>query len=401
MLYKSGNILIKSGSAFLKQVVKQLTFQVEGDKFPLGFSSGAQAACYFYILNSGENAVTVNYGDGVSETISSNGNFNFLGSNPHIFQDGNTGRRNITFEFKNTENITGITTFYTLLYGYLPTELALFPNVEVLRFTRTYNLEGLPAELSNMNSLKEAVFSVTFFDKLNKIPEGLINSPLEKLDGLNQFDLSDTLASNFYRIDAWANTMKDLRLRGCNISSVPAELASLTLLETLFFYDNPIEEFPVEIESLINLEDLRIGGDNLQNTSFIDFSNLTLLERLYLYWDNLNISEIPTKWKGLKSLSQIGAFNSFITTDARLNEFIPYIYQLVIENAFVDPTSQAAIASGYPYQFRAITWGHSSLNVDTPIQAPAGFTPGVFFGDAQTNGERVYEMGVNYAHVIN
>ena len=401
MLYKSGNILIKSGTTYFKQEVKQLTFQVEGDKFPLGFSTGAQAVSYFYILNSGENTVTVNYGDGVSETISSNNSFNFLGSNPHIFQDGNTGRRNITFEFQNTENIRGITTFYTLLYGNLPVELALFPNVEILRFERAYNLEGLPAELSNMNSLKEAVFSITFLDKLNKIPEGLINSPLEKLDGRSQFNLEDITASNFYRINTWANSLKDLRLRNCNVFSVPTELASLTLLENLFLFDNPIEEFPKEIESLVNLIDLRMGGDNLQNTSFIDFSNLTLLERLYLYWDNLNLAEIPTKWVGLKSLSQIGAFNNFITTDARLNEFIPYFYQLVTDNAFVDPTSQAAIASGYPYQFRGISWGHSSLNVDTPIQAPAGFTPGVFFGNAQTNGERVYEMGVNYAHVIN
>ena len=91
---------------------------------------------------------------------------------------------------------------------------------------------------------------------------------------------------------------------------------------------------------------------------------------------------------------------TFVNNSSRFNEFIESFYQLITENAFVNPTSAEALANDYPNQFRNIAWGHSGLAVDTPVEAHPDYISGQFFGAAQTNGQRVYELIDNYGHVV-
>ena len=416
MLYKSGNILIKSGSAFLKQEVKQLTFQVEGDKFPIR-TAGALGNCYFRFSQNVD--VTVNYGDGVVETYSTYGQSPQLGyrtdsvddSNvgelaPHIFQDGNTGMRNITFEFSNLSALTYIYFRYCQLSGNFPVEVVFANNLRQISLLRTNRLNAIPNEVVNIPSLEIYGVSSAFLVTPTSIPSGLFNSNLEELD-VSGTILTDNASSNFFLINQLSNTLTFFGATGSQIEELPNELFECTLLDDLRLDNNNFQKVDERLNQLTELERLYFGTVDVSvNNSLPDFNNLINLSVVYFRHNDtsgsgFNYIDIVTNWVGLKSLSQFLLFQYFCRTDAQLNAFIPYFYQLCTENGFLDPSSQAAIDSGYPYQFRAITWGHSSLNVDTPIQAPAGFTPGVFFGNAQTNGERVYELGVNYAHVIN
>ena len=415
MYYKSGNTLIKSGATFFKQEIKTLTFQVDRDVFPFVGSSGQLDNNIFGFRSTGANTVTVNWGDGTSDTHDfiqdgsdyaiywkGNGNTDGLNVGRHYFQDENTGDRFISFEFDKPELINEQDSYWTLLRGVYPEDAVNFPALNYIRVQSARQLTGFPTQLGGgvtYLNLQSALLS-----KYNQIPDAFFGNPLDTLVVTNCYNLSDVTSSNFFKINQLKETLRILYIIGCNVSNFPSVFNELENLEILYAYGNDFEDsLPFEVENISSFTQLRLGnnGQNLINSDLIDHANHNLITTLQLSFPNLDYSQIPTKWSGLKSLNSIDKFIEFCINNDRFNAFIPYFYQLVIANGFVDPTSQAAIASGYPYQFRSITWGHSSLNVDTPIQAPAGFTPGVFFGNAQTNGERVYEMGVNYAHVIN
>ena len=414
MLYKSGNILIKSGTTYFKQVVKQLTFQVEGDRFPIR-TAGGFGECYFRFSQNVD--VTVNYGDGVVNTYSTVGSIPKFGyrtnavddSNveelaPHIFQDGETGLRNITFEFSNLSALTDIYFQYCQLSGNFPVEVVFANNLKEITLNRTNRLNAIPNEVVNIPSLEIYGVNNAFLVPPTSIPSGLFNSNLEELN-VSGTILTDNASSNFFLINQLSDTLTNFQAVGSQIEELPNELFECTLLDDLRLTNNNFQKVDERLNQLVNLRRLYFGDVDVSvDDSLPDFNNLINLSILNIQHNDtsgsgFNYSDIVTNWMGLKSFQSFQSFNAFCRTDAQLNAFIPSWYQLITENGFLDPSSQAAIDSGYPNQFRSISWGHSSLTVDSPIVAPSGFVQGVSNGTPTTNGERVYVLMANYSHV--
>src|SRR5690606_32572299 len=62
----------------------------------------------------------------------------------HVYIDGFTGVRNITFEFENPNPITRIDFNFIQLRGNLPSELNVFSGVEILRYQFASFIETIP-----------------------------------------------------------------------------------------------------------------------------------------------------------------------------------------------------------------------------------------------------------------
>lgn len=414
MLYKSGNILVKSGTTYFKQVVKQITFQVEGDRFPIR-TAGAFGSCYFLLSQNVD--VTVNYGDGVVNTYStvgSNPKFGYKTDSvddsnvgelaPHIFQDGETGLRNITFEFSNLSALTDIYFNYCQLSGNFPAEVVFANNLRQIYLQITRRLNSILNEVINIPSLEIYSVGRAFLVTPTFIPSELFNSNLKQLN-VSGTILTNNTSSNFFLINQLSDTLTFFQATGSQIEELPNELFECTLLYYLGLDNNNFQKIDERLNLLTNLKILHFGYvDVTVDNSLPDWNNLTKLEVVFLAspdssHNGFNYSDIVTNWVGLKNLSSFLLFQRFCRTDAQLNAFIPSWYQLITENGFLDPSSQAAIDSGYPNQFRSISWGHSSLTVDSPIVAPSGFVQGVSNGTPTTNGERVYVLMANYSHV--
>lgn len=416
-----GKIAKKEGKIMNKEI-KILTYQVKGSWFPVSYYNGNSDT---NTINGNEkiefesaepNSVVVNYGDG-NTTVKQ---FELVGGvykvgynlgnetlpwviSQHTFQDNNAGLRNITFEFEKPLELDSIFFNFVRINGSLPTETTAFENIESLKYQFCRSIEAIPDSFPK--KLKNYTLSRSLTSKKTSLPDSFFKSKLESVIINSSYDFSDLISSNFFKINQLKNTLLTLYAQDCNFSELPESIRECTLLIVLNLYGNEFKQIPKQTESLINIGNLKLGnaaGFALTNTGLPNWQNLNNLQQLSIdFEENLNLNEIPLKWVGLSSLSVINDFERFIRSDARFNEFIPQFYQLVIDNAFIDPSSQEAIATGYPNQFRQITWGHSSLSVDSTIEPPPNFTQGVFNGQAQTNGQRVYELGANYGHLIN
>jgi len=114
------------------------------------------------------------------------------------------------------------------------------------------------------------------------------------------------------------------------------------------------------------------------------------------------INEIPLKWTGLKSLTNFVYFYSVIKTNLLFQTFIENFYTLCTENGFLNPSSTEAQNTGFPEQFRDISWGDGNdwFTVSDTIQAPSGFSSGISNGTPENNAEKIYVLVENYGHSV-
>jgi hypothetical protein len=187
----------------------------------------------------------------------------------------------------------------------------------------------------------------------------------------------------------------------CNIQVLPSELSECLLLTDLRISRNPIKN-PEVLEPLFNLDRLYIDCGSLENGLF-ETNNLTRLRTLFVRdLDESLINEIPLKWTGFKALSSFVAFRLAITTNLLFQTFIENFYTLCTENGFLDPDSTEAQSTGFPEQFRDISWGDDTdwFTVSDPIQAPSGFSQGINNGTPANNAEKIYVLVENYGHSV-
>ena len=239
----SGSFL-KLNNKLLRNKVKQLTFQVEGDRFPIQ-TAGAVGA--FYFESSEPNTVTVNYGDGTVETY----DFFMAGSTlyrfgyrshdnmsissavdtdphfPHIFQDNETGIRNITFEFKNLTKLVSLRANFIELSGNFPVEVVFANNLKEIELSRTNRLNAIPNEVVNIPSLGVYRASNAFLVTPTSIPSGVFNSNLEELN-VSGTILTDNTSSNFFLINRLSGTLTDFAATRSQIEELPNELFECT-----------------------------------------------------------------------------------------------------------------------------------------------------------------------------
>jgi len=398
MFYSIDGNIVKLEGGFPKRKVNTLSFQVYGDKFPARRDALNYDPTFGMRFLKPEDIV-VNWGDGNTSSFTTD-DFLMDENNQYTYQDNETGPRIVTFTFSDLSNLVDIYMSWAKFIGVFPVELGAAENLETMSLTRI-ELNSFPNSLSNLSNLKIWVISNALESKLNKIEDGLFNSDIEVLTLDSSYSLGDVISSNLFKINQFKDSLKHLDLRRTDLTELPESIRECTKLEYLGLDFSNFSEFPKQIESLINLEKLSIGyGSFLNNNSFIDFSNLLKLETLSLRISNLKLDEIPTKWKGLKSLTTFINFDDFINSDIRFNEFIGYFYTLCTNETYLDTSTPTAQADEYTNKFRDISWGDSSLTPTGTYQAPTGFVRGSNNGNPTNAAEKIYVLVNNYGHTV-
>jgi hypothetical protein len=423
-MYSVGSKIVSVGNKVPEKRVNTLTFQVQGTQFPDNYINNIDdTRNHMFFDSSVPNSVTANWGDGEIETFNfgtdgaagpyrigwkANGqpttNSTLIGdtlAGRHVYQDGNSGLRTITFTFNDLSKITSTRFSFTKLYGQFPIEIGSATNLKTIELGRTKFLTGLPSTLINNKNIEFFIFADAFVNKLSVIPNGIFENNVIDFRGQNVFDLSDRISSNFFKINNLKDTMTDLNFIGCSINLLPESLSECVFLSDLRLLSNPIKN-PEVLETLFNLDRLYIGCGSFENGLF-ETNNLTKLRSFWV--PNMTeslIFEIPLKWTGLKALTNFVRFQNVVRTNPLFQTFIENFYTLCTQNGFLDPSSTEALNTGFPEQFRDISWGNGNdwFTVTNPIQAPSGFSLGISNGTPANNAEKIYVLVENYGHTV-
>ncbi len=102
--------------------------------------------------------------------------------------------------------------------------------------------------------------------------------------------------------------LRELRLNGCNLESLPSVIASFSKLEILDISFNKIASFPDWLASLPNLRELYVSGNPLSSAS-----SLPALKRLQvLALDDCGLTTIPPGVENCDSLRELYASRNAI-----------------------------------------------------------------------------------------
>lgn len=407
MIFTSQNRILTINGKAIERKTNTLSFAVDETQFPTQYGSLAgQFTLTFYKAQN----VSVNFGDGtvinyVTTIVGSDHQIFFRtdgasGQTPHIYTDGNTGTRIVTFTFSELIELKAVVIQFCTVLGAFPVEIGVARKLETLSL-RSLKISTFPASLTFLNTIKNWITRNAIINVIPQISEGLFNSPLETLTISGTYDLSDLIASNFFKIDQLKNTIVNFQADLNNINAFPYEIIQCQKLKDIRCDFNNFSALPIQIESLPNLEYLLIGNQSYKvtNLRMLDFSNSPKLQTIIFRIDNLNLTDLVTKWAGLKSLTNLGAsnFNNFIATNARFNEFIDVFYTLCTTNGSIVNNGSAA---PYPNRFRNIAWGHASLTFTGTKTAPAGYVQGVSNGSPVTQGHKVFILQNQMNHTI-
>ena len=418
MIYSVEGRIVKVDDRFFEKKVKSLTYQYQGNLFPqsyyvsnpnAGDNNGNEVITF---KSTKPNNLLVNYGDGnvaTKEFTVSGSDFicgltinteNFPFALPqHVYDDGFEGLRNITFEFLDPDSITEISFRTVQLFGSLPIDTIYFKNLSDLTYRFASNIVLVPDSFPK--KVKTFALEVALQNRLKSLPDTLFSTEMQGLNLNSSYDLSDNISSNFFKINILKDTLTNLFLQSCSIVLLPQSLSQCTLLRDLRIIANPTKN-PEVLESLFNLDRLYIDCDSFENGLF----ETTLLTSLrFFYAVNLTeslINDIPLKWKGLKALTNFVRFQDVVLTNPLFQTFIENFYTLCTENGFLDPSSTEALNTGFPEQFRDISWGAGNdwFTVTNPIQAPSGFSLGISNGTPANNAEKIYVLVENYGHTV-
>jgi hypothetical protein len=418
MIYSVEGRVVKVDDRFFEKKVKSLTYQYQGNLFPQSFyaskpNAGDNNGNEIILFRSTKpNNLIVNYGDGniATKEFTPSGSTFICGltinteNHPyaipqHVYNDGFTGLRNITFEFLDPDYIIEIKFRFVQLFGSLPVDTIYFKNLSDLTYSFTSNIVTVPDSFPE--KIQNFRLSTALVNKLNSLPDTLFSTEMQGLNLSASYDLSDNISSNFFKINILKDTLTNLFLQSCLIALLPQSLSECTLLRDLRIIRNPIKN-PEVLETLFNLERLYIDCDSFENGLF-ETNNLTKLRSFWSQYMTENlINEIPLKWTGLKALSNFVIFGRVTRTNPLFQTFIENFYTLCTENGFLDPSSTEAQNTGFPEQFRDISWGDGNdwFTVTNPIQAPSGFSLGISNGIPANNAEKIYVLVENYGHTV-
>jgi hypothetical protein len=414
-MYSVGSKIVSVENKFPEKKINTLTFQVKGTEFPdTPYSFLSELSFESNLPNS----VVVNYGDGnsvVKEFVQSGNEYkvgyrydgnssNAFPDNArienHTYTDNNSGPRFITFTFQNAEDITKIYFNTVVLIEALPKELNFFKGLKTININRAYELSSLDFEISK--NLEAFNLSTSVITPFNFIPDSIFQSNLSNLGISGAFNLSNNLTSSFFKINQLSNTLTTLVISNTFNQELPIEVSSLNKLTNFQSLGNPYTEMQSVINDISSLKTLYHGSDLSQPMELVNFNNLNVLGTLLLSFQQIDFSTMPENWSGLKSLFRFVVFRDMVRTTQKLNEFTENFYILCTENGFLDPSSTEAQNTGFPEQFRDISWGDANdwFTFSDPIQAPSGFSLGISNGTPANNAEKIYVLVENYGHTV-
>jgi hypothetical protein len=417
-MYSVGGKIVSVGNKFIENRINTLTYQYKGNWFPqssydyqdVNESRGGELIEF---RSTTPNSLLLNYGDGtiavkdfifstqlglyISGATINTDNYPFA-LPQHTYTDGFTGIRNITFEFTNPQSINRVSFKYVQLFGSLPTDIFLFNNIEYIIYSSALNISFIPDSFNK--KLDTYILSSSLINKLNSLPDSIFSTNLRYIDIDSSFNLSNILQSNFFKIDQLKDTLQAFYVADCDIVLFPESLKRCTLITDFRAQRNSITNANV-VKYLTELIRLYLGFNNSVDF-YPDFSNLNKLRFIIFTGNSLPFDNLVNDWAGLKSLSSILIFNQLVRTNSRFQDFINGFYELCTENGFLDTSSTEAQNTGFPEQFRDISWGDDNdwFTVTNTIQAPSGFSQGVSNGTPANNAEKIYVLVENYGHTV-
>jgi len=415
MFYSLDNRIISVEDRIPQRINNSLTFQVDGDRFPIStFDTGSNG---FYFRSLIKQSISVNWGDGTIEDFETalnnttgwtqdGGDSVYIKGdqvNPiHYYQDSNVGNRFITFTFESLEDIIVFGSRYVKLIGPFPTNILSVKKLSKLIISATKFITSLP-DLSKNKDLSTISLGQLSQNTFDIIPESFFETNPTDLNFNDSFDLSDLISSNLFRIGEMTN-LEELNLSGCLATELDESFGNLIEIRDLRLLGNPFTSFPESIAKLPKMNRLYFGLDSsVENASFPDFKDSVSLSTFYFISNasgtSFNLQEIPLKWAGLVKLSGFILFQLFIKNDDKFDEFTDVFYTLCTNEGYINASS---VPPGdlYPDRFKNILWGHSSLSQTGNIQAPSGFSLGISNGTPANQGEKIYVLVNNYGHTI-
>ena len=400
MFLKVGNKVITQGGKFVEKKFNTLTFNVDGDRFPKIFSAYPSGAQLFRIISSSPNTVEINWGDGNVinyDFILDRGKyfFDLVKESAYIFEDGNTGFRDIVMTFKETKGIYQIQTLRSFLGETFPTNILAFTDLETIILSQGVGVKNFPTKLSPLTKL--TVFEL-FSAEIDILPTSLLSLPIEDLKLRGAIDLDRPFnETNFDKLNLLQNTLKILSIIGNDIDTFPSNFSELYKLEYLRTTFPTGGVLPPAIYNLPNLRVFRHGRSDGRHPSSLDnFEFLTTLETLYIDTKNNNIFEPDVSEFGtlinLKTLTIQGSTQDLQTS---IDLFINTLYSVVTNNGDI-------VSGSGPFREMAIVCLSDAGTSPTGIfQEPTGYIQNSNNGSPATPKEKIWVIVNQYNSTVN
>ena len=231
MFLKVGNKVITQGGKFVEKKFNTLIFTVDGDRFPKLFSSFPSGGQYIIFTSSFPNTVEINWGDGnvinYDFILNSRGEYTFelKKESAYIFEDGNTGFRDIVMTFGETRGIFDFRTSRFFLGETFPTNILAFTDLESIALGQGAGVKNFPTKLSPLTKL--TVFEL-FNAEIDILPTSLLNLPIESMILISAIDLDRPFnETNFDKLNLLQNSIKELNLSRNGIKAIPSNFSEL------------------------------------------------------------------------------------------------------------------------------------------------------------------------------
>jgi|GEM_PF-1098745 len=263
----------------------------------------------------------VNYGSTSIEVFDSLGNPYFK---TVVFVTGlDLGSNNmsgvIPTTIGNLDSLEWINFNYNNITGGLPAEIGNLAKLTGLDLGGNF-IDTLPVEIGNLVNLQNlALWNRTTDDNGSFITDGLTSVPAElwTLTNLYSLDLGGHNLSSISGIGNLTN-LQFLYLWGNSLTTLPAEIGSLSMLWQIDVNNNQLSTLPVEIGSIDSLRNANFSS-NLLTSLPTEIGNLAFLNNL-----DLSYNQLTTLPDAMGSLSQLEYL------------YIPQNYLTSIPTTFVD-----------------------------------------------------------------
>jgi len=399
MFLKVGNKVITQGGKFVEKKFNNLMFTVDGDRFPKIFSSSSGEQ-FFRIISSSPNSVEINWGDGNVinyDFILGRGEYYFdlEKESAYIFEDGNTGFRNIEMTFGKTSGIFEMSTLRCFLGETFPTNILAFTDLETIILSQGVGVKNFPTKLSSLTKLR--VFEL-FNAEIDILPISLLNLPIEDIRLINAIDFSKPFnETNLDKINLLQNTLKTLSIQRNGIENFPItffELYKLEKLETSFPIGGVL---PQAIYDLPSLKTFRYDrSDGRPPSSLDNFEFLTTLEILDIDTKGgtrfePDVSEFGTLIN-LKNLTITGSTQDLQTS---IDLFINTLYSVVTNNGDI------VSGSGPFREMTIVCWSDAGTSPTGIFQEPTGYIQNSNNGNPASPKEKIWVIVNQYNSTVN
>ena len=400
MFLKVGNKVITQGGKFVEKKFNTLTFNVDGDRFPKIYAPFPSGAQLFLITSSFPNTVEVNWGDGNVinyDFILDRGEYYFQlrKESAYIFEDGNTGFRDVVMTFGEARGIFEFKTSRVFLGETFPTNILAFTDLKSIALSQGAGVKNFPTKLSPLTKL--TVFEL-FNAEIDILPTSLLNLPIEDLSLIDAIDLDRPFdESNFDKLNLLQNTLESLSIHRNDIDTFPSNFSELYKLEYLRTSFPTGGVLPSAIYNLPNLRIFSHGqSDGIGPSSLDNFEFLTTLETLDIDSKNNNIFEPDVSEFGtlinLKNLIIQGSTQDLQTS---IDLFINTLYSVVTNNGDI-------VSGSGPFREMAIVCLSDAGTSPTGIfQEPTGYIQNSNNGSPATPKEKIWVIVNQYNSTVN